>query len=84
MPEPSPRNILILYADYGAGHRSASLALKAALERRYGDQVQATMVNPVNEKSAPEFLRKEQALRRARHPKPQDVQIRLRPERYQR
>lgn len=61
MPEPSPRNILILYADYGAGHRSASLALKAALERRYGDQVQATMVNPVNEKSAPEFLRKEQA-----------------------
>jgi 1,2-diacylglycerol 3-beta-galactosyltransferase len=52
--------ILILFADYGFGHRAASLALKAALEELYGDQVDVEMVNPIDDPSAPGFLRKEQ------------------------
>jgi 1,2-diacylglycerol 3-beta-galactosyltransferase len=60
MSSDLPRRILILFADYGYGHRSASMALQAALEKRYGERVQAVMVNPIEEKSAPDFLRKEQ------------------------
>ena len=55
-----PLRILILFADYGFGHRAASLALKAALEQLYGEQVVVEMVNPIDDPAAPGFLRKEQ------------------------
>lgn len=56
----NPLRILILFADYGFGHRAASLALKAALEQLYADQVQVEMLNPIEDPAAPGFLRKEQ------------------------
>jgi 1,2-diacylglycerol 3-beta-galactosyltransferase len=52
--------MLILFADYGYGHRSAALAVHTALQHRYGDQVQAEMVNPIDDNTAPKFLRDEQ------------------------
>jgi 1,2-diacylglycerol 3-beta-galactosyltransferase len=55
-----PRRVLIFFADYGYGHRSASKAILAALEQLYGDQVTAEMVNPIDDKAAPSFLKKEQ------------------------
>jgi UDP-N-acetylglucosamine:LPS N-acetylglucosamine transferase len=54
------RRILIFFADYGYGHRSASKAILAALEQLYGDQVIAEMVNPIDDQAAPNFLKKEQ------------------------
>jgi 1,2-diacylglycerol 3-beta-galactosyltransferase len=58
--DADPRRILILFADYGFGHRAASLALKAALEQLYDDQVLVEMLNPIDDPAAPGFLRKEQ------------------------
>lgn len=54
------RRILILTADYGFGHRSASLAIQAALQHEYGSQVVTEIVNPIDFSSTPSFLRKEQ------------------------
>ncbi len=56
----SPRRILILTADYGFGHRSASLAIEAALQYIYGSQVVTEITNPIDFQSTPAFLRKEQ------------------------
>jgi len=60
MTDMRPLKMLILFADYGYGHRSAALAVRAALQHRYGGQVQAEMVNPIDDKTAPKFLRDEQ------------------------
>ena len=53
----SPRHILILTADAGFGHRSAALAVATALEEVYGDQCHIDVVNPLEDKRAPFFLR---------------------------
>jgi len=60
MTDSRPLKMLILFADYGYGHRSAALAVHTALQHRYGDQVQAEMVNPIDDNTAPKFLRDEQ------------------------
>jgi UDP-N-acetylglucosamine:LPS N-acetylglucosamine transferase len=60
MSSTRPRRILILYADYGSGHRSASNAVQAALEQIYGDHVITAMVNPIDDRAAPKFLKREQ------------------------
>ncbi|MFN2198634.1 MAG: MGDG synthase family glycosyltransferase [Anaerolineales bacterium] len=60
MTDTRPLKMLILFADYGYGHRSAALAVHTALQHRYGDQVQAEMVNPIDDNTAPKFLRDEQ------------------------
>ncbi len=54
------RKILILTADAGFGHRSAALAVKAALEERYGPRVSVALENPLDDKRAPAFLRDSQ------------------------
>jgi 1,2-diacylglycerol 3-beta-galactosyltransferase len=61
MPESSKlddrkRKILILTADAGFGHRSAALAIQAALQERYGDRSITTIVNPLHEAGSPGIL----------------------------
>ena len=51
------RRILILTADAGFGHRSAANALAAALNILYGDSVIVDIVNPLDDKRTPAFLR---------------------------
>lgn len=54
------KHILILTADAGFGHRSASQAIAEAIEARYGDQAVCRIVNPVDDPRAPLVLRKTQ------------------------
>jgi 1,2-diacylglycerol 3-beta-galactosyltransferase len=58
---PAPKRILILTADAGFGHRSAANAVAAALAELYGDQCQVDIVNPLEYKHAPSFLRDSQS-----------------------
>jgi 1,2-diacylglycerol 3-beta-galactosyltransferase len=58
---PAPKRILILTADAGFGHRSAANAVAAALAGLYGDQCQVDIVNPLDDKHAPFFLRDSQS-----------------------
>ena len=51
------KNILILTADAGFGHRSTANALARAFELRHGDAVAVTIVNPLDEEGAPPFMR---------------------------
>jgi len=53
--------ILILTADAGFGHRAAANAIAAALRARYGERCQATIVNPLEDRSAPAILRRAQS-----------------------
>jgi 1,2-diacylglycerol 3-beta-galactosyltransferase len=56
----APKRILILTADAGFGHRSAANAVAAALAESYGDQCQVDIVNPLEDKHTPSFLRDSQ------------------------
>ena len=58
---PTPKRILILTADAGFGHRSAANAVAAALSKLYGDECQVDIVNPLEDKHAPTFLRDSQS-----------------------
>lgn len=51
------RNILILTADAGFGHRSTANALAKAFELRYGPRAQVVITNPLDDPHAPSFLR---------------------------
>ncbi len=51
------KRILILTADTGFGHRSAANALVAALEQYHADECQVTLLNPLDDRRAPFFLR---------------------------
>jgi len=55
------KKILVLYADAGFGHRSAALAVEAAINEIYGDRCQVEMVNPLEDKRAPSLLRDTQS-----------------------
>lgn len=50
------KRILILTADTGFGHRSASNAISEALNEKYGDRVKVEIVNPLNEPTTSAFL----------------------------
>jgi 1,2-diacylglycerol 3-beta-galactosyltransferase len=56
-----PKKILVLTADAGFGHRSAALAIRAALEEKYGGDCQVEIVNPLEDKRTPFFLRDSQS-----------------------
>ena len=58
---PATERILILTADAGFGHRSAANAVAAALAEQYGDQCQVDIVNPLEDKHTPFFLRDSQS-----------------------
>ncbi len=61
MQEIKPKRVLILTADAGFGHRSAANAVKAALLQKYKDNVLVDIVNPLDDKRAPFFLRDSQS-----------------------
>jgi 1,2-diacylglycerol 3-beta-galactosyltransferase len=50
------KRVLILTADAGFGHRSAALAIEAAMQQRYGDQCTITILNPLREAGTPNIL----------------------------
>jgi 1,2-diacylglycerol 3-beta-galactosyltransferase len=55
------KRLLILTADAGFGHRSAANAVSAALGELYGDQCEVFIVNPLEDRRAPFFLRDSQS-----------------------
>jgi 1,2-diacylglycerol 3-beta-galactosyltransferase len=55
------QRVLILTADAGFGHRSAANALKSALEENMGVDVYVDIINPLDLKQAPFYLRDSQA-----------------------
>jgi 1,2-diacylglycerol 3-beta-galactosyltransferase len=55
-----PKRILILTANAGFGHRSASNAVATALQKTYGDQVQVDILNPLDDKRTSILLRDSQ------------------------
>jgi len=55
------RNILILTADAGFGHRSTALALARAFELSYGEAARVTIANPLDDPKAPAVLRKSES-----------------------
>lgn len=57
----SPKQILVLTSDMGFGHRSAAKAVAAALESRYGKDVQVSIINAFDHKSVPAVVREQQA-----------------------
>jgi 1,2-diacylglycerol 3-beta-galactosyltransferase len=59
--EAAPKKILILTADAGFGHRSAALAVQAALIDLYGKACQVDIINPLEDKRTPAFLRDSQS-----------------------
>jgi len=61
MSTSETRRILILTADAGFGHRSAANALAAALNIMYADSVTVDIVNPLDDKRTPAFLRDTQS-----------------------
>ncbi|HSV85434.1 MAG TPA: glycosyltransferase [Levilinea sp.] len=55
------KRIVILTADAGFGHRSAANAVAAALNELHGDDCQVIILNPLDDKRTPFFLRDSQA-----------------------
>jgi len=55
------KRVLILTADAGFGHRSAAIAIQAALEEQYRGQVTVDVVNALDETTSPAFLRDSQS-----------------------
>ena len=55
------KRVLVLTADAGFGHRSAADAVAAALHETYGDAVSVSIVNPLEAKHVPSFLRESQS-----------------------
>jgi 1,2-diacylglycerol 3-beta-galactosyltransferase len=54
------KRIIVLTADAGFGHRSAATATAAALQDLYGDRCTVEVLNPLDDKRTPAFLRETQ------------------------
>ena len=50
------KHVLILCADAGFGHRSASNAVAEAIRDKYDDQLEVVVINPLEEPTTPTFL----------------------------
>ena len=59
--EEKRKNILILTADAGFGHRSAALAIKFAIQELSPENCDVQLINPLDDKKAPFFLRESQS-----------------------
>ena len=57
---PERKQILVLTADAGFGHRSAANAVAAALEDSYGESCDVEVINPLDDRRTPSFLRSSQ------------------------
>jgi 1,2-diacylglycerol 3-beta-galactosyltransferase len=55
------KQIIILTADYGFGHRSAANAIAAALQETHGQDCHVEIVNPLDDPHSPAFLREDQS-----------------------
>jgi len=55
------KRVVILTADAGFGHRSAANAVAAALQETYGDGCEVEIVNPLDDRRVPAWLRRSQA-----------------------
>lgn len=55
------KNVLVLTADAGFGHRSAANAIAEALQDRYGSECRVTIVNPLEDQRTPALLRRAQS-----------------------
>jgi len=55
--ETRKKKILILTADSGFGHRSAANAIAAALAEKHGSECEVSILNPLEDRRAPIFLR---------------------------
>ena len=55
------KKVLILTADAGFGHRSAANAVAAAIAEKYPDELSAEIINPLDDRRTPAFLRDSQA-----------------------
>lgn len=55
------KKVLILTADAGFGHRSAAIAVAAALEEKYSEDTIVEIVNPLDDNRVPSFLRDSQS-----------------------
>jgi 1,2-diacylglycerol 3-beta-galactosyltransferase len=55
------KNILILTADYGYGHRSTANAIAQALQETHGKDCRIEIINPLDDPHAPAFLREDQS-----------------------
>ena len=53
------KNILILTADAGFGHRSAAHAVEVALKEAHEEECIVNIVNPLEDKRAPFFSARE-------------------------
>ncbi len=53
--------VLILSADAGFGHRSAAIAIQEAIKIRYPQDIYTEIINPLDEKHVPNFLRDSQS-----------------------
>jgi len=54
------KKVLILTADAGFGHRSAAIAVAAAIEEKYSEDTDVEIVNPLDDIRVPTFLRDSQ------------------------
>ncbi len=61
LPSPGKRRIVILTSDTGFGHRSAANAVAGALSELYGNLCTIDIVNPLEDRRAPFFLRDTQS-----------------------
>ncbi len=61
MDSQNPKRILILTANAGFGHRSAAIAIAAALQEIYSDLCTVEIVNPLDDKRTPLPLRESQS-----------------------
>lgn len=57
---PETKRILVLTADAGFGHRAAANAIAAAIEDAYPGRCAVDVVNPLDDKRTPSFLRSSQ------------------------
>ena len=55
------KKVLILTADAGFGHRSAAIAVAAALEEKYGEDTVVEIVNPLDDNRVAPFLHDSQS-----------------------
>lgn len=60
-PGGQRRKVLILTADAGFGHRTAANAVASALEELYGEECEVIILNPLEDRRTPFFLRDSQS-----------------------
>ncbi len=55
------KNVLIITADAGFGHRSAANAILSALKKNYDNELNMVLLNPLDHEDTPAFLRDTQS-----------------------